>query len=713
MDEVVEEEYIIELGTLLRQLKSQLTISYKTAKLWLLYCEYVQVVKLFIRAERTSDWHLHLHSTSKMLNLFAATGHVHYAKSARLYLQIMEDLPHSHPWLYEKLATEKHFTVRRRDRYWAGLWTDLTIEQVLMKSIKSRGGLTRGRGMSEETRLLWIHSMHQCASIHNEMTMVTGKKHSTSDQHVEIGASRATRDFKDLMKITDWLEQNNPFQRELEKLYSLATGLTADESDGINCYDAEIVGFNIQKSLDKSSVVEASIKRREQVKTLQHLKKGITIENQVIHIDPSMLFTRLIVLLERSERMEDYFQFELTPMPTSLFKDGMMRKSNKAALAAHLTGEGRIEKAKRKRKTEKTASSSEEEGLSPKRLHLSAESDRIDDDVENDTIQSNREVFVIDGGAFLHHVCWRAKATYGDVLKQYISYIQSRYSKSIVVFDGYMAGPSTKDHEHQRRNKGNKACGDFVIAENMDAHPSQHLFLSNEKNKTAFISLLTKCLSEEGYKVIQAKEDADTLIVSTAIEYAKSGFHVTVVAEDTDVLVMLLYFWNTDMGNIVVKHERKGKGVEKKIDIGKVARSLDKTVLDNLLFIHAWGGCDTTSAAHGKGKLNIIKFIQQSEDVENACKVFKDEHSVKQEVAEAGCLIFIRMYGGKSCDTLSKLRYVNFMKMASTANKLLPEKLPPSERAAIHHSWRVYLQVSVETTVIVKDIQRLRQNLGI
>ena len=51
VDEVVEEEYIIELGTLLRQLKSKLTISYKTAKLWLLYCEYVQVVKLFIRAQ--------------------------------------------------------------------------------------------------------------------------------------------------------------------------------------------------------------------------------------------------------------------------------------------------------------------------------------------------------------------------------------------------------------------------------------------------------------------------------------------------------------------------------------------------------------------------------------------------------------------------------------------------------------------------------------
>ena len=92
---------------------------------------------------------------------------------------------------------------------------------------------------------------------------------------------------------------------------------------------------------------------------------GITIENQVIHIDPSMLFTRLIVLLERSERMEDYFQFELTPMPTSLFKDGMMRKSNKAALETHLTGEDRIEKSSVKGKQRRLPVQAKRKGYLP------------------------------------------------------------------------------------------------------------------------------------------------------------------------------------------------------------------------------------------------------------------------------------------------------------------------------------------------------------
>ena len=51
----------------------------------------------FIAAERTGNWQNHLGSTAKMLNLFAATGHSNYAKSARLYLQMMKELPKKFP----------------------------------------------------------------------------------------------------------------------------------------------------------------------------------------------------------------------------------------------------------------------------------------------------------------------------------------------------------------------------------------------------------------------------------------------------------------------------------------------------------------------------------------------------------------------------------------------------------------------------------------
>ena len=96
---------------------------------------------MYIRAERTGNRELHLSYVSEMLNLFAATGHLHYAKSARYYLQQMLEVPNTHPEIYLNFTRNGYHAIRRTGRYWAGLWSDLIIEQVMMRSIKGRGGL--------------------------------------------------------------------------------------------------------------------------------------------------------------------------------------------------------------------------------------------------------------------------------------------------------------------------------------------------------------------------------------------------------------------------------------------------------------------------------------------------------------------------------------------------------------------------------------------
>ena len=58
---------------------------------------------------------------------------------------------------------------RRSDRFWGGLSTDLVIEQVLMRSLKTSGGLTRGRGMTELQQIIWILSTPACAKVNLSM----------------------------------------------------------------------------------------------------------------------------------------------------------------------------------------------------------------------------------------------------------------------------------------------------------------------------------------------------------------------------------------------------------------------------------------------------------------------------------------------------------------------------------------------------------------
>ena len=101
------------------------------------------------------------------------------------------------------------------------------------------------------------------------------------------------------------------------------------------------------------------------------------------------------------------------------------------------------------------------------------------------------------------------------------------------------------------------------------------------------------------------------MIVSTALENASDGKTVTVFGNDTDLIVMLLHHWNEDMENIVVRSEYTRNGVKwlKQLNIKEATSMLSTTVIDNLLFIRAFGGCDTTSAIHDKGKATILRLV--------------------------------------------------------------------------------------------------------
>ena len=61
--------------------------------LWAQYHDMVDVIKIFIRSERLADYDGHLFCiVTRMLDIFSAAGHHQYAKSGRLYCQLMKQL---------------------------------------------------------------------------------------------------------------------------------------------------------------------------------------------------------------------------------------------------------------------------------------------------------------------------------------------------------------------------------------------------------------------------------------------------------------------------------------------------------------------------------------------------------------------------------------------------------------------------------------------
>ena len=72
---------------------------------------------------------LHLHTVWGMLPYFAAFSHHLYTRLAHIYLQTMQNLEVTDKKVYEPFQNGYN-VVRRSQRFWGGLSTDLLLEQV-------------------------------------------------------------------------------------------------------------------------------------------------------------------------------------------------------------------------------------------------------------------------------------------------------------------------------------------------------------------------------------------------------------------------------------------------------------------------------------------------------------------------------------------------------------------------------------------------------
>ena len=623
----------------------------RTAVLWMQYMKMIDILRMFIKAERTGNWNLHLQAVYDMLPYFAAAGHNMYAKSAYIYLQLMEDLKDKHPDVYQQFQDGLH-VVRRSDRYWAGLSTDLVIEQVLMRSVKTTGGLTRGKGMTEIQRLVWLLSMPSCAEINIAMQSLTGNNYVTSEQHKDCSEARQERDFKDMTQITDYLYERNPFGPD-SSLRNIVSGAVADAN--VNADQAEEVGRDIIATMVDKNVQEFTFRKKDQVATLAS-KGAVTFSDGNIQVDPQLLFQRLSVVAAcgRHENSQELFKFEMCGFPPALFESTFLpRQTNKPALANAIW--------------ERTK--------------------------ELQTSQPSADVnYVIDGGSLLHHLPWPRDSTYDTVFSLGVQYITRKYGQATIVFDGYEDGPSTKDCTHLRRAGAGSPTIKFEG--HMVMSSKKQDFLANKTNKQRFINMFANKLQAAGCTVFHATGDADVLIVTTAVESAKTKTTV-LIGEDTDLLILLCYHADPDGEDLFFMGEPKKASISAKMwNIKRAKFSLGKDVCTNILFLHTILGCDTTSRIHGIGKGGALKHFEVNTIFRQQASVFMDPESTQQDVILAGERSIICLYGGKADDSLDVLRYTRFcQKVASGSSLLQPENLPPTSSAAAFHSKRVYYQV--------------------
>lgn len=233
-------------------------------------------------------------------------------------------------------------------------------------------------------------------------------------------------------------------------------------------------------------------------------------------------------------------------------------------------------------------------------------------------------------------------------------------------------------------------------------------FMSKGKNKQALIDIVSTRLREKGCNVVNCAGDADTEIVSVTIAASEYG-STTLIGEDTDLLVLLLYHMKPDRKSVFFRSDNKSRSQIRVYNINKLKILLGPALCSHLLFIHAFTGCDTTSRVFGVGKKTYFqKFLKGDKDLESCAVCFTKPDQTCDIIELCGYKAMVLLFGGKPTDSLATLRYnVLNKKVASATCFVTPERLPPNASATKFHSRRCYYQImtwlGMETGLDAKD----------
>ena len=120
-----------------------------------------------------------------------------------------------------------------------------------------------------------------------------------------------------------------------------------------------------------------------------------------------------------------------------------------------------------------------------------------------------------------------------------------------------------------------------------------------------------------GIKSVQSYADIDTLIATTVIEQSR-GRNVVVIGKDTDLLILLIHHYtNRDENSLYFTSSGERNFSSKKVcDIAYMKNSLPSVIVEFILPIHTFLGCDSVSGVYsiGKGK-ELLKKILESEKI--------------------------------------------------------------------------------------------------
>lgn len=539
-----------------------------------------------------------------------------------------------------------------------------------------------GITLQPSTLKRWALGLHICTQLKTDVkNMVSGESDKTVVIHKEEGSSRIKLDGDDRSKIREKLSECvHPFDPEShpENLINIVSGRISPAK--VNVDQALKMGSELMTEYLEGwpQTFNKPLKRPVELMSKQHTKIG-----SVTVYDTSLIYSRVLCLQKvRDINMQDVLSYELAAFPPSMFDEK--------------TGDMRLTSSKSTLKTKLQVDKSSRAVAPP-------------------------DAFVLDGCAILWVVRWPNKGTVEDYIRNFTQHLKYYFNKAdtYLVFDRYVE-MSTK--EILRKTRAGKEANRKHQLSLSTPLPAQKVCLSVTGNKSQLIDLFCQYLIEhkgelENYHKLvitgpdpvpqqiwngqvqtradlqTTHEEADVIVTQQVSYLARSGkTNITVIADDTDIFVLLLHAYNEEKLNcgLVLSGTSPSRS---STDIKATAeKHID--ILEDLLPAHVLSGCDTVSCIWGIGKSTAIKTLKSGLTLR---KLGCQEELIADIIAEATKFV-ASCYGFPRETDMTTLRYkVWTAKMGNHKLNTAPELrvLPPTSETFKEHVLRSHLQAAI------------------
>ena len=159
-----------------------------------------------------------------------------------------------------------------------------------MRSIKTRGRVTRRQGMTKQQRTVWLLSTPACNQVNHAMQKVSGVCYDGSEQHKEVSNSRTNKNYEDAVMVMQYILPRSLFC-PMKELINTLTGEVADRH--VKADEGYKIGLKIIESMTNVDIEKFIFKKKDWA-VIMKSESSIKIDNEEIFVDPMAFFQRLI-----------------------------------------------------------------------------------------------------------------------------------------------------------------------------------------------------------------------------------------------------------------------------------------------------------------------------------------------------------------------------------------------------------------------------------